>query len=164
MQITYNTQNLAGAGCYERRDTGLSGFGREVVAISWRRYSDGSPRASTRPTSKTQRCCSTRSMHRGVCSQLSQPRSPFSEYCNSANTRYYDGDKPGHPFRNTATLQHPTHSPNSAGSGSSFTVSHEQVGGVRRHAAAEQKPGIGQASSAISRSRTVRCAAGWISS
>ena len=23
-------------------------------------------------------------MHRGVCSQLSQPRSPFSEYCNSA--------------------------------------------------------------------------------
>ena len=32
MQITYNTQNLAGAGCYERRDTGLSGFGHEVVA------------------------------------------------------------------------------------------------------------------------------------
>ena len=32
MQITYNTQNLAGAGCYERRDTGLSGFGYEVVA------------------------------------------------------------------------------------------------------------------------------------
>jgi len=32
MQITYNTQNLAGAGCYERRDAGLSGFGREVVA------------------------------------------------------------------------------------------------------------------------------------
>jgi membrane dipeptidase len=31
-QITYNTQNLAGAGCYERRDTGLSGFGYEVVA------------------------------------------------------------------------------------------------------------------------------------
>jgi membrane dipeptidase len=31
MQITYNTQNLAGAGCYEPRDTGLSGFGREVV-------------------------------------------------------------------------------------------------------------------------------------
>ena len=32
MQITYNTQNLAGAGCYERRDTGLSGFGHEIVA------------------------------------------------------------------------------------------------------------------------------------
>jgi membrane dipeptidase len=32
MQITYNTQNPAGAGCYERRDTGLSGFGHEVVA------------------------------------------------------------------------------------------------------------------------------------
>jgi membrane dipeptidase len=32
VQITYNTQNLAGAGCYEHRDTGLSGFGHEVVA------------------------------------------------------------------------------------------------------------------------------------
>ena len=32
MQITYNTQNLSGAGCYERRDAGLSGFGHEVVA------------------------------------------------------------------------------------------------------------------------------------
>jgi len=32
MQITYNTQNLAGAGCYEPHDGGLSGFGREVVA------------------------------------------------------------------------------------------------------------------------------------
>jgi membrane dipeptidase len=31
-QITYNTQNLAGAGCYEPRDAGLSGFGHEVVA------------------------------------------------------------------------------------------------------------------------------------
>ncbi len=31
-QITYNTQNLSGAGCYEHRDTGLSGFGHEVVA------------------------------------------------------------------------------------------------------------------------------------
>jgi membrane dipeptidase len=31
-QITYNTQNLSGAGCYEPRDTGLSGFGHEVVA------------------------------------------------------------------------------------------------------------------------------------
>jgi membrane dipeptidase len=32
MQITYNTQNLAGSGCYERHDGGLSGFGYEVVA------------------------------------------------------------------------------------------------------------------------------------
>ena len=31
MQITYNTQNLVGAGCYEPRDSGLSGFGYEVV-------------------------------------------------------------------------------------------------------------------------------------
>jgi len=32
MQMAYNTQNLVGAGCYESRDPGLSGFGREVVA------------------------------------------------------------------------------------------------------------------------------------
>ena len=32
IQLTYNTQNLAGAGCYERRDPGLSGFGHEIVA------------------------------------------------------------------------------------------------------------------------------------
>lgn len=32
MQITYNTQNLVGAGCYESRDGGLSDFGRDVVA------------------------------------------------------------------------------------------------------------------------------------
>lgn len=31
MQLTYNTQNLAGSGCYESRDSGLSDFGREVV-------------------------------------------------------------------------------------------------------------------------------------
>lgn len=31
-QLTYNTQNLVGAGCYETRDSGLSDFGREVVA------------------------------------------------------------------------------------------------------------------------------------
>jgi membrane dipeptidase len=31
-QITYNTQNLAGSGCYESRDSGLSDFGREMVA------------------------------------------------------------------------------------------------------------------------------------
>jgi len=32
MQITYNTQNLAGCGCYEKNDSGLSDFGREAVA------------------------------------------------------------------------------------------------------------------------------------
>ena len=31
-QLTYNTQNLVGSGCYETRDSGLSDFGREVVA------------------------------------------------------------------------------------------------------------------------------------
>ncbi len=31
VQLTYNTQNHAGAGCYEERDTGLSGWGRELV-------------------------------------------------------------------------------------------------------------------------------------
>ena len=31
MQITYNTQNLAGSGCREDRDGGLSGFGRELL-------------------------------------------------------------------------------------------------------------------------------------
>lgn len=32
VQITYNTQNLVGSGCYESTDSGLSDFGREVVA------------------------------------------------------------------------------------------------------------------------------------
>lgn len=31
MQITYNTQNLSGSGCYESKDRGLSDFGREVI-------------------------------------------------------------------------------------------------------------------------------------
>ena len=31
-QLTYNTQNLVGSGCYETRDGGLSDFGREGVA------------------------------------------------------------------------------------------------------------------------------------
>jgi membrane dipeptidase len=30
-QMTYNTQNWVGSGCYEGRDSGLSDFGREVV-------------------------------------------------------------------------------------------------------------------------------------
>jgi membrane dipeptidase len=32
MQLTYNTQNLLGCGCYERTDRGLSDFGHDVVA------------------------------------------------------------------------------------------------------------------------------------
>jgi len=32
IQLTYNTQNLVGAGCYEGKDAGLTGFGRDVVA------------------------------------------------------------------------------------------------------------------------------------
>jgi membrane dipeptidase len=31
MQLTYNTQNLVGSGCWESRDGGLSDFGRDVV-------------------------------------------------------------------------------------------------------------------------------------
>lgn len=31
MQLTYNTQNLVGSGCWEAQDGGLSGFGRELV-------------------------------------------------------------------------------------------------------------------------------------
>lgn len=32
IQMAYNTQNLVGTGCYESRDSGLSDFGRDVVA------------------------------------------------------------------------------------------------------------------------------------
>lgn len=32
IQMAYNTQNLAGTGCYESKDGGLSDFGREMVA------------------------------------------------------------------------------------------------------------------------------------
>ena len=31
MQLTYNTQNLVGSGCWESQDGGLSDFGREVI-------------------------------------------------------------------------------------------------------------------------------------
>jgi membrane dipeptidase len=31
IQLTYNTQNLVGSGCWEKNDSGLSGFGHEVV-------------------------------------------------------------------------------------------------------------------------------------
>ncbi|MGD9942563.1 MAG: membrane dipeptidase [Burkholderiaceae bacterium] len=30
-QLTYNTQNLLGSGCYESRDSGLSDFGRQII-------------------------------------------------------------------------------------------------------------------------------------
>ena len=32
IQMTYNTQNWVGSGCYESRDSGLSDFGRDLVA------------------------------------------------------------------------------------------------------------------------------------
>lgn len=32
IQLTYNTQNLLGTGCYESRDAGLSDFGRDAIA------------------------------------------------------------------------------------------------------------------------------------
>jgi membrane dipeptidase len=32
VQLTYNTQNLVGCGCYEQRDGGLSDFGRDVLS------------------------------------------------------------------------------------------------------------------------------------
>lgn len=32
IQLTYNTQNWVGSGCYESRDSGLSDFGRDVLA------------------------------------------------------------------------------------------------------------------------------------
>lgn len=31
MQLTYNTQNYSGAGYLEENDSGLTGFGREVL-------------------------------------------------------------------------------------------------------------------------------------
>jgi len=31
MQLTYNTQNLVGSGCYETRDSGLSDYGRALI-------------------------------------------------------------------------------------------------------------------------------------
>jgi membrane dipeptidase len=31
MQLTYNTQNLVGSGCFESRDSGLSDYGRDVI-------------------------------------------------------------------------------------------------------------------------------------
>lgn len=65
MQMAYNTQNMVGSGCYESRDSGLSDFGREVVAEMNRlgilcdlshvgpRTSEDVIRASTRPVAYT---------------------------------------------------------------------------------------------------------------
>ena len=33
MQLTYNTQNLVGSGCWESRDSGLSDYGRDVIDL-----------------------------------------------------------------------------------------------------------------------------------
>ena len=33
MQLTYNTQNFVGSGCYESEDSGLSDFGRDAVRV-----------------------------------------------------------------------------------------------------------------------------------
>ena len=64
-QLTYNTQNLVGSGCYESRDSGLSDFGREVVAEMNRvgmlidlshvgaRTSEDAIRESTKPVAYT---------------------------------------------------------------------------------------------------------------
>jgi len=68
VQLTYNTQNFVGSGCYESRDGGLSDFGREVVAEMNRvgmlvdlshvgaKTSDDAIRASTRPVAYSH-CC-----------------------------------------------------------------------------------------------------------
>ena len=67
-QLAYNTQNLVGTGCYESRDSGLSDFGREVVAEMNRvgimvdlshvgpKTSEDAIRASTKPVCYSH-CC-----------------------------------------------------------------------------------------------------------
>ena len=69
-QLTYNTQNLAGSGCYESRDSGLSDWGRELVAEMNRvgmlidlshvgsRTSEETIRESSKPVAYTH-CCPT---------------------------------------------------------------------------------------------------------
>ena len=64
-QLTYNTQNFAGSGCYESSDSGLSDWGRELVAEMNRvgmlidlshvgsRTSDDTIRESTKPVAYT---------------------------------------------------------------------------------------------------------------
>lgn len=74
MQLTYNTQNLVGSGCWESRDGGLSDFGRDVVAEMNRlgilidlshvgpKTSDDTIRASKVPVAYTH-CCPMLKQH-----------------------------------------------------------------------------------------------------
>ena len=74
-QLTYNTQNYAGSGCYESRDSGLSDWGRELVAEMNRvgmlidlshvgaRTSEDTIRESARPVAYTHCCPSALKEH-----------------------------------------------------------------------------------------------------
>ena len=74
-QLTYNTQNYAGSGCYESRDSGLSDWGRELVAEMNRvgmlidlshvgsRTSEETIRESSRPVAYTHCCPSALKPH-----------------------------------------------------------------------------------------------------
>ena len=74
-QMTYNTQNYAGSGCYESSDSGLSDWGRELVAEMNRvgmlidlshvgsRTSDDTIRESAKPVAYTHCCPSALKPH-----------------------------------------------------------------------------------------------------
>ena len=74
-QLTYNTQNYAGSGCYESSDSGLSDWGRELVAEMNRvgmlidlshvgsRTSEETIRESARPVAYTHCCPSALKPH-----------------------------------------------------------------------------------------------------
>ena len=74
-QITYNTQNYAGSGCYESSDSGLSDWGRELVAEMNRvgmlidlshvgsRTSEETIRESAKPVAYTHCCPSALKPH-----------------------------------------------------------------------------------------------------
>ena len=74
-QLTYNTQNFAGSGCYESRDSGLSDWGRELVAEMNRvgmlidlshvgsRTSEETIRESSKPVAYTHCCPSALKPH-----------------------------------------------------------------------------------------------------
>ncbi len=74
-QLAYNTQNYAGAGCYETRDSGLSDWGRELVAEMNRagmlidlshvgsRTSEDAIRESAKPVAYTHCCPSALKPH-----------------------------------------------------------------------------------------------------
>ena len=74
-QLTYNTQNYAGSGCYESSDSGLSDWGRELVAEMNRvgmlidlshvgsRTSEETIRESSRPVAYTHCCPSALKPH-----------------------------------------------------------------------------------------------------